>query len=40
MTYSKFVQVGRIAYVAIGPDQGKICAIVDVIDQNRVCFIS
>jgi len=35
MTYQRFVQVGRIAYVAIGPDNGKLVVIVDVIDQNR-----
>ncbi len=35
-TYSKFVEIGRVAYIAIGPEQGKLCVIVDVIDQNRV----
>jgi hypothetical protein len=32
----RFVEIGRVAYIAYGPDQGKLCAIVDVIDQNRV----
>ncbi|CAF0810198.1 unnamed protein product [Brachionus calyciflorus] len=36
MTYTKFVQVGRVAYVAFGPEQGKLVTIVDIIDQNRV----
>ncbi|CAG2227139.1 large ribosomal subunit protein eL14-like [Mytilus edulis] len=31
----RFVEIGRVAYIAYGPDQGKLCAIVDVIDQNR-----
>jgi len=35
-TYTRFVEIGRIAYVAFGPDVGKLVAIVDVIDQNRV----
>lgn len=30
------VQVGRVVLVTRGPDTGKICAIVDVVDQNRV----
>ena len=36
MGFDKFVEIGRVAYVAFGPDQGKLIAIVDVIDQNRV----
>jgi len=35
MTLSRYVQVGRVAYIAYGADQGKIATIVDVIDQNR-----
>lgn len=35
MTFTKFVQIGRIAYIAFGPDQGKLVTIVDLIDQNR-----
>jgi len=33
---SCFVQVGRVAYVAFGPETGKICCITNVIDQTRV----
>lgn len=29
------VQVGRVAYVAYGPDKGKLVTIVDLIDTNR-----
>jgi len=35
MTYTRFVEIGRVAYVAYGPDAGKLVTIVDVIDQNR-----
>ena len=34
--YERFVEIGRVAYVAHGDDKGKLIAIVDVIDQNRV----
>jgi len=37
MPFKKFVEVGRVAVLGgVGPDQGKIAAIVNVIDQNRV----
>jgi len=36
MVYRKFVQVGGIAFIAQGPYQGKIAAIVNVVDQNRL----
>nr|AIU94817.1 60S ribosomal protein [Phragmatopoma lapidosa] len=36
MTFSRFVEIGRVAYVAFGPDAGKIVVIIDVLDQNRV----
>merc|ERR1711944_22341 len=35
MVYTRFVEIGRVAYVSFGPDEGKLCVIVDVIDQNR-----
>ncbi|KAJ8303555.1 hypothetical protein KUTeg_019951 [Tegillarca granosa] len=31
----RFVEIGRVAFIAYGPDKGKLCTIVDVIDQNR-----
>jgi ribosomal protein L14E/L6E/L27E len=34
--FNKFVQVGRVAVIAIGPQEGKLCVILDIIDQNRV----
>ena len=36
MPFKKFVEIGRIAVLGQGPDAGKIAAIVNVIDQNRV----
>lgn len=30
------VEIGRVALITSGPDAGKIAAIVDFIDQNRV----
>jgi len=33
----KLVQVGRVCFVAFGPEQGKLCTIVDIVDINRVC---
>eukprot|EP01135_Chromosphaera_perkinsii_P007028 Nk52_evm7s675 gene=Nk52_evmTU7s675 len=33
--YKKFVEVGRVALINVGPDAGKICVIVDVVDNNR-----
>lgn len=34
--FKRFVEIGRVAYVAFGPHEGKLVTIVDVIDQNRV----
>jgi large subunit ribosomal protein L14e len=36
MPYERLVQVGRVAYVAFGPEKGKLCCIINVIDQTRV----
>ncbi|XP_028317011.1 large ribosomal subunit protein eL14 isoform X1 [Gouania willdenowi] len=35
MVFKRFVEIGRVAYIAFGPHAGKLVAIVDVIDQNR-----
>jgi len=35
--YKRFVEVGRVALINDGPDQGKLCVIIDVVDQRRVC---
>ena len=35
MGFTRFVETGRVAYVNNGPDAGKLCVIVDIIDINR-----
>ena len=34
--FTRFVEVGRIAYINYGPDFGKLCTIVDIVDGRRV----
>ncbi|EFA01051.1 large ribosomal subunit protein eL14 [Tribolium castaneum] len=36
MPFKRFVETGRVALVADGPNKGKLVSIVDVIDQTRV----
>lgn len=36
MTFTRFVQAGRVALVNFGPDLNKLVVIVDMLDQNRV----
>ena len=36
MSFQRFVEIGRVALISFGPDSGKLCTIVDVIDNNRV----
>lgn len=36
--YHKFVEIGRVVYIAKGTQQGKLAVIVNVIDGNKVCF--
>ncbi|XP_065720223.2 large ribosomal subunit protein eL14 isoform X3 [Drosophila suzukii] len=36
LPFERFVQTGRIAKASAGPLKGRLVAIVDVIDQNRV----
>ena len=35
MPFTKFVEIGRVAYISGGKNEGKIVTIVDVIDQKR-----
>lgn len=37
--FKRFVEIGRVVYVSFGPHAGKLVAIVDVIDQNRVSVV-
>lgn len=34
--FTRFVEIGRVALVNYGPDEGKLAVIIDVLDQNRV----
>jgi len=34
--FRRFVQIGRLCVISQGPDEGKLCTIVDVVDRNRV----
>ena len=36
MPFTRFVEVGRVALVNYGPETGKLCTIIDVVDQTRV----
>ncbi|KAL3090097.1 hypothetical protein niasHS_006549 [Heterodera schachtii] len=36
MIYHRFVEIGRVVYIAKGKDQGKLAVIVNVIDGNKV----
>merc|ERR1712179_576163 len=36
MVYEKFIEVGAVVYITLGHHKGKIAAIANVIDQNRV----
>mmetsp|Transcript_114369 Transcript_114369/g.363449 ORF Transcript_114369/g.363449 Transcript_114369/m.363449 type:complete len:134 (-) Transcript_114369:90-491(-) len=34
--YTRFVEPGRLALITFGPCAGKMCTIVDIVDQKRV----
>merc|ERR1712137_98110 len=34
--YERFVEPGRLSLVTYGPCEGKMCTIVDIVDQKRV----
>eukprot|EP00004_Rigifila_ramosa_P005920 TRINITY_DN16583_c0_g1_i1.p1 TRINITY_DN16583_c0_g1~~TRINITY_DN16583_c0_g1_i1.p1 ORF type:complete len:144 (+),score=37.48 TRINITY_DN16583_c0_g1_i1:35-433(+) len=36
MPSDRFVQIGRVVYVKYGPLAGKVGAIVNIVDQNRI----
>jgi hypothetical protein len=36
MSFSRFVEAGRVALINYGPLEGKLCVIVDIVDQNKV----
>jgi hypothetical protein len=34
--FTRFVEVGRVALINYGPSAGKLCTIIDIVDQQRV----
>ena len=36
MTFTRFVEVGRVCFINYGPNYGKLCTIVDILDENKV----
>jgi large subunit ribosomal protein L14e len=36
MGFTRFVEVGRVALINYGPDAGKLCVILEIVDQKRV----
>jgi large subunit ribosomal protein L14e len=35
MVYTRFVELGRVALINYGPDEGKICVVIDVQDGKK-----
>jgi hypothetical protein len=40
MIYSKFVEIGRVVFIAQGKNTNKLAVIVDVVDGNRVSSLN
>merc|ERR1712098_785164 len=36
MVYCKFIEIGTVVYINLGRHKGKLAAIVNVVDQNRL----
>nr|ANM86183.1 60S ribosomal protein L14-1 [Stygiella incarcerata] len=36
MPFKRFVQLGRVCYGQFGPAEGKLCVVINILDQNRV----
>jgi len=36
MTYSNFIEVGRVVYIHFGAERGKLAVIIDVLNENKV----
>ena len=37
-SFKRFVEVGRVALINYGSDEGKLCVIVEIIDGNKVLY--
>ena len=35
MSFTRFVQIGRVCLINYGDDEGKLCTIIDVVDSGR-----
>jgi len=35
MSFERFVQIGRVCLINYGDDEGKLCTIIDVVDNGR-----
>lgn len=35
MSFTRYAEIGRVALINFGPDEGKLCTIVDIVDANR-----
>ena len=35
MPYTRFAEVGRVCLINYGPESGKLCTIIDIVDGNR-----
>jgi large subunit ribosomal protein L14e len=33
--FTRFVEIGRVCLITNGPDAGKLCVIVDVVDSEQ-----
>ena len=38
LSFSRFVEVGRIVLINYGPDEGKLATIIDIVDGNK-CLV-
>jgi len=38
MTFTRFVEIGRVCLINYGPDAGKLCTIIDIVDANK-CLV-
>jgi large subunit ribosomal protein L14e len=36
MIYNKYVELGRVVFIAKGKEEGKLAVVVNVVDGNRV----
>ncbi len=37
--FTRYVEIGRVCLITNGPDSGKLCVIVDVVDGEECWFL-